>query len=146
METTGKWFLAKVKTQQMGENGAMKDVTHQFLFNAFNYTEAEAKAIEETKSFTYGTLDVVDIKGKKLMEIFTDNSEEADKWYEVKVNFITLDEKTATEKKTAAKMLVQASNIANALDNFNKGMHGSMMDFDIAGINETKIEDVYFAK
>lgn len=140
----GKYFLASVKMQVPADNGTLKDVTRQYLLDALNYTEAETRILAETAPFTSGLLEVADIKGRKYMEIFPDNTAAADKWYDIKVNFIMLDEKSDTEKKTAAKMLVQASDIANALDNFNKGMQGSMIDFEITGINETKIEDVYF--
>ena len=39
-------------------------------------------------------------------------------------------------------MLVQAENFYNAVENFDKGMKGSMMDYRIASIQETKIMDV----
>lgn len=70
-------------------------------------------------------------------------NESGDKYYKVKVNYITIDEKTSTEKKSAYYILVQASNFEEALKNFNNGMHGSMLDYEIEIIAETKIVDVY---
>ena len=61
----------------------------------------------------------------------------------VKVNFITLDEKTGTEKKSASFILVQASTVADALDKFTAGMKGSAADFEVASVAETPLCDVF---
>lgn len=68
-----------------------------------------------------------------------------DKWYLVKVAFITLDEKTAVEKKSISQILVSADNFKEAYDNFMDGMKGTMADFEINTIQETLIMDVYDA-
>ena len=80
----------------------------------------------------------------KISEIFWDAS--GDKFYKVKVNFISFDEKTGAEKRTASYILVQASSFKDAYDNFIEGMKGTMADFEIEGINETKYVDVYKAE
>ena len=64
----------------------------------------------------------------------------------MKVNFITLDEKTAVEKKTTTHILVAANNFREALDNFMEGMKGTMADFEVSSIAETTIMDVFKAK
>ena len=40
-------------------------------------------------------------------------------------------------------MMVQASDIKEALDGITEGMKGSMADYEIASITETTIMDVY---
>jgi len=50
----------------------------------------------------------------------------------VKVNFITLDEKSGVEKKSASFILTQASDLEGALSRFKEGMKGTMADYDIA--------------
>ena len=72
--------------------------------------------------------------------------ETGDKWYKVKYNIITVDEKTAVEKKTSVTTLVQAANFQAALDNFMEGMKGTMADFEIASITETPLMDVFPVK
>lgn len=47
------------------------------------------------------------------------------------------------EKRKASFILVQASTFADALANFNNGMKGTMADYEIEAITETKIVDVY---
>lgn len=137
------WFECKVVIDKMVEGGNTKPETCVYLVDALNFTEAEARIIKEVTPYTSGKLDVKDIKRAKFSEMFMSDSEMADKWYKVKCNFITLDEKTQTEKKTATNMLVQAGNFHEALQNFDHGMKGSMMDYQIALIQETNILDVY---
>lgn len=137
------WFECKVKTEKTLEAGATKKVSELYLVDALNFTEAEARIIEEVSPFCSGQLEVSDIKRAKYTEMFTSELESADKWYKVKCNFITLDEKTQTEKKTATLMLVQAGNLRDAVKFFDEGMKGSMVDYEIALVQETQILDVF---
>lgn len=137
------WFECKVKTQRILEGGATKSVVDPYLVDALNFTEAEARIIKEITPFCNGQLEVTDIKRAKYSEMFTATEDAADKWYKVKCNFITLDEKTQTEKKTATNILVQASDLRDAVKRFDQGMKGSMIDYEIALVQETKIMDVF---
>ena len=65
------------------------------------------------------------------------------RYYRVKVNFITIDERTAAEKRTASYIIVEAIDFPNAIENFNDGMRGTLADFEIESIAETKYIDVY---
>ncbi len=60
--------------------------------------------------------------------------------------FITIDERSGVEKRTATLILVQASNFKEALDNFIEGMKGTMADYEVVSIAETPIMDVYKVK
>lgn len=137
------WFECKVKMDVMKEGGITKPETFTYLVDALNFTEAEARILEETASYSSGNLEVANIKKVKYAEIFPSDSDAADKWYKVRCLFITLDEKTQTEKEIGNNMLVQAANFHDALKNFDTGMRGTMMDYRIAGIQETKILDVF---
>ncbi len=138
------WFETKVRYDKMMENGMQKKVTEPYLVDALTFTEAEARITEEVTPFISGEFSISAVKRTKIAEIFWDDT--ADKWYLVKVNFITLDEKTAVEKKTTSQILVAAGNFRDALENFMDGMKGTMADFEIASITETPIMDVYRAK
>lgn len=137
------WFECKIRTEKTLEGGAVKKVTEPYLVNAINFTEAEARIIEEITPFCNGQLEVADIKRVRYCEMFPCDAEHADKWYKVKCNFITLDEKTQTEKKVSQLMLVQAGDLREAVKLFDEGMKGSMMDYDIAAVTETAILDVF---
>ena len=83
------------------------------------------------------------VKKERYADIFY--HEGGDRWYKVKANYITIDEKTAAEKKTANMMLVQASSFEEALKVFMDGMKDTMADFEIASITETALMDVFAA-
>lgn len=125
----------------MQENGAVKKVNEPYLVDALSFTEAESRIIEEMKPFISGDFSISAVKKTKISEIFFNES--GDKYYMVKVNFITLDEKSGTEKKTPNFILVQAADFADAFDKFMEGMKGTMSDFDIASIAETPLMDVF---
>lgn len=139
-----KWFETKVRFDKTMKNGTVKKVTEHYLVDALSFTEAEARTNEEVTPFMSGDFDVSAVKKSNISEIFRD--ETGDRWYKVKVAFITIDEKTAVEKRKASYILVQASSFKGAYDNFIEGMKGTMADYEIAGIAETAIMDVYNAK
>ncbi|MCM1075974.1 MAG: DUF4494 domain-containing protein [Bacteroides sp.] len=138
------WFECKVRFDKMMENGAVKKVTEPYLVDALSFTEAEARITEEVTPYISGEFTVSAVKKGNISEIFRDDS--GDKWYHVKVGFITFDERSGTEKKTASHIMVQASDFCNAVENFLDGMKGTMADFEIISIAETQIIDVFPAK
>lgn len=139
-----QWIKTSVRFDKTMENGAIKRVTEPYLVDALSFTEAEARIIEEVTPFISGEFTVSAVKKSKVSEIFWD--ETGDRWYQVKSAFITINEKTGAEKRSTAVFMVQASDFKNAYDNFMQGMKGTMADFDIIGITETSIMDVFKAK
>ena len=137
------WFECKIRTEKMLEGGATKKVTEPYLVDALNFTEAEARIIEEITPYCNGQMEVVDIKRARYAEMVTSDLEQCDKWYKVKCVFVTLDEKTQTEKRTSQQMLVQASDLRDAVQRFDEGMRGSMIDYEIALVQETPLLDVF---
>ena len=138
------WFECKVRYDKMMENGATKKVNEPYLVDALSFTEAEARIIEEQSPFMSGEFSVSAVKRTKIAEIFRDDS--ADRWYLVKCAFITIDEKTAAEKRSVSQMLVAANNFREAFENFVEGMKSTMADYEIVSISETPLMDVYGAK
>jgi hypothetical protein len=135
------WFECKISYEKMMENGVQKKVTEPYLVDALSFTEAEARIIEEMKPFISGEFIVADIKRARLAELFF--NENGDRYYKFKILFITLDEKSGVEKKTAAQMLAQASDIKDAIAVLESGMKGTMGDYEIASVSETMIMDVF---
>ena len=115
------WFECKVKYDKLVENGQQKTVTEPYLVDALSFTEAEARIIDEVSTLVNGEMKVTAVKRTNIAEIFWDEAD-GDRWYKVKVNFITIDEKTAVEKKTANFIMVQANGFKAACDNFMQGM------------------------
>ncbi|GHT29606.1 hypothetical protein AGMMS49574_06830 [Bacteroidia bacterium] len=135
------WFECKVSYEKILENGIQKKVSEPYLVDALSFTEAEARIIEEIRPFITGEFTIADIKRARLSEIFF--NENGDRYYRVKIYFITLDEKSGAEKKTAASMLVQASTLKDALTELENGMKGTMADYTVASITETLLMDVF---
>lgn len=135
------WFQCNVNFEKMLENGMQKKVTEPYLVDALSFTEAEARIIEEIKPFISGEFTVTDIKRARLSELFFNQN--GDRYYKVKVYFITLDEKSGAEKRTSAKMLVQANNLKEAISVLEEGMKGTMADYTLASVSETQIMDVF---
>ena len=52
-------------------------------------------------------------------------------------------EKSGAEKKTSTTVLVQASDLRDAVKKLDEGMKGTMADYVIASVAETAIMDVY---
>lgn len=136
------FFECKVRYEKTMENGMQKKVTEPYLVDALSFTEAENRITDELIPYISGEYTIADIKRAKYSEVFTNPN--GDRFFKAKVQFITLDEKSGTEKKTATSMLVQASDIDGALAGIKKGMEGTLADYVIAGINETPIMDIFF--
>ena len=138
-----EWFECKVKYEKTMENGLQKKVNEPYLVDALNFTEAERRIIEEITPFMTGAFEVSDIKRARFAEIFESDDESADRFFKAKLVFITLDEKTGKERKSSQQMLMQASDLRDAVKRLDEGMKGSMMDYTIASIAETAIMDIY---
>lgn len=140
------YFLSTVRYEKTMENGLNKTVSEQYLFDALSFTEAEARTIEELKPYISGEFSIPQIVKPRISELMLSKDVSADRYYKVKVSFITLDEKSRVEKKTNSFILVQASDFKNAYDRFIEGMKGTMADYEIVSIVETQILDYYPAK
>ena len=140
---TDDWFECKIKYQKQQEDGTQKKVTEQYAVNALSFTEAEKRIMEEMSSYISGAFEVSDIKKVSYKEVVFDDTDSSDKWYKVKVQYITLDERTAKEKLSNVYYLVNASTSKVALNNTIEYLGQGMADFKIASVVETKILDVY---
>ena len=121
----------------------MKKVTEQYVVDALSFTEAEAAITEEMKSYISGDYRITDIKMAAYHEIFFSDMDKDDKWYKAKLQFITLDEKTEKEKRTAVNYLVQAASLPGAVKHIDEVMGSTQIDYVISSVAETMIMDVY---
>lgn len=137
------WFECKIRYEKTMDNGMNKKVTEPYLVDALSFTEAEARIIEEMTPFISGEFTVSDIKRANYSELFPCEEDSADRWFKCKLYFITSDEKSGAEKKTATNVLVQAADLRDAVNKLDEGMKGTMADYQIASVAETAIMDVY---
>lgn len=141
-----EWFECKVRYEKTMENGLVKKVTEPYLVDALSFTEAERRFLEEIEPFMSGEFEVTDIKRAKYAELFETDEDAADRFFKAKVAFITLDEKNGVEKRSFQNMLIQASDLRDAVKRLDKGMEGTMADYEIAAIAETLLMDVFHYK
>lgn len=135
------WIEVRARYDKMMENGVVKKIVEPYLVDALSCTEAEACVVTELTPFISGDFSVSSIGKTKIAEVFRDPA--GDRYYKVKVNFITLNEKTGQGKCTPSYILVQAASFKDACLNFVDGMKGTMADYEIEQICETKIVDVF---
>lgn len=134
-------FIAVVKYDKIQENGAVKRVSEQYLCDALTCTEAEAIVTENLKPYISGDFFTSKVENSPIAEVMGDK--ECGRFWLVKVAFITIDEKTAAEKRTISRILVGAPDFTNAVENFNEGMKGTMADFEIVSLAEAPYRCVY---
>ena len=140
---TSTWFETKVKYQKMMEDGMEKPVVEQYVVDACTFTDAESAITEEMMSYISGDMKITSISPAAYGEIFFSDMDKDDKWYKAKLQFITIDEKTEKEKRSTVTYLVQAGSFASAVNHVDEAMKGSIVDYVISSINETKIMDVF---
>ena len=138
-----KFFEVKIQYQKMQEDGKEKKVTEQYVVEALSFTEAESRIAEEMLPYTDGDLDVVSEKIAPFNEIFLSDRTDDDKWFISKVGFITLDEKTAKEKKQTFRYLVQAATSEHALDYTKTMLNQCLSDYSIDSVQDTPTLNVF---
>lgn len=157
-----RYFLVKIKYEKTAEEGKIVKVTEHYLVDALSFTECEARITKEMQPFISGEFEVAAIAKKNYSEIVSElwsinaveaeankmlkanipSSSEADKWFECKLNFIVLDEDKGVEKKIPVFMLVHANTVNSAHDTLIEHMKGSMADYTIESVKETKVIEV----
>lgn len=140
---TSTWFETKVKYQKTMEDGSEKVVSEAYVVDALSFTEAESAIIDEMSVYVSGELKVSGIGKACYGEIFFSDVDDDDKWYKAKLQFITIDEKSEKEKRSNVTYLVQAKSLARALRYIDEVMGKTMIDYDVVGLNETKLMDVF---
>ena len=140
---TANWFETKIRYEKMMDDGKQKMVTELYVVDALSFTEAEASIIEEMSSYISGEFKVTGISQSTYGEIFFSDIDTDDRFFKVKLQFITIDEKTEKEKRSNVIYLVQAHTLQQALKNIEEVMSSTMIDYAIVAVQETQIMDVF---
>lgn len=140
---TAMWFECKIRYEKVMEDGTPKKVNEVYVIDALSFSEAEERIMEEMSSYISGEIELVDVKIAPYKEIFFADSDLADKWFKVKVVYITIEERTEREKRMPVMVLVNAGNINSAIKNTDEVMGSTMIDYAVTVVQETKIFDVF---
>ena len=140
---TANWFECKVRYEKTTEEGLQKKVTEQYVVDALSFSEAEQRITEEMSAYISGEYEITDVRKAPYKEVFFSDVDLEDRYYKAKLMFITIDEKTKKEKRSAVTYLVQAATLDGAVKNINEVIDGTMIDYEKSNISETKIMDVF---
>lgn len=137
----GKWFECKVSLKRTLDDGLQKQVKEIYIVDAVNFTEAEARILDEMSVYTDVTL--ISIKYCEANEIVDSHNPSDGFWYKVKLSMISIDESAGKEKKVNVVYYVRAKDFKSALANTESYMSGSVMDYTVVSITETSIMEVF---
>ena len=132
---TATWFETRVRYDKTMDDGQEKKVTEAYVVDAFSFSEAEATITKEMQAYISGEFEVRAIAPATYGEVFFSDK--------ARLQFITIDEKTEKEKRSNVYYLVQAGSLSRAVKNIDEVMKGTLIDYAIASVNETKIMDVF---
>ena len=121
-----------------------KMVTETYVYKAADFGEAYDKAIKNMSTFISGEFGITAMKIAQYGEVVMQDERTEEKYYRVKVIFITLDEKTLKEKKTACYYLVNADSVEKARKYTDTAFSDTLIDYVIEAVQEAKIIDVIF--
>ena len=140
---TGNWFECKVRYEKTQEDGMPKSVTETYVVDGIDFGDAFKNISEYAIKNIAGEFDIVAMKKAQYAEIAIYNSM-GNVFYRVKINMITIDEKTDKQKKTPMFLLVRADNINEARKAVDdEYMKGTMIDYEISSVVETKIVEFH---
>lgn len=143
---TSTWFECFVIVPKVQDNGNVRNVNEVYTVDALSFTEAEKRITEEMQPYVanmVGGFSIKNINPAQYKEIFFSEDTKDDRWFKVKVAFITYDEKTLKEKLSNVLYLVQADKAETAQSYTNEVMGRGMSDYRIVSNVETRIMDVY---
>lgn len=141
----GKWFECKVRYEKTQEDGMPKSVTETYVVDGIDFGDAFKSICEYAIKYIADEFEIVAMKMAQYADIALYKSQ-GNVFYRVKINMITIDEKTNKQKKIPLFLLVRADNINEARKAVDdEYMKGTMTDYEISSVVETKIVDFYYS-
>ena len=135
------WFVSKIRHEKTMENGMVKRVCEPYLVDGLSFTEVEARTVEMLQPVS-GEFLISDISRAKYAEVVFSEDSAADRWFNARLAFITLNE-SGVEKKQKSNILIQAADFDSAKNGIVEYMKDTMSDYVIDKIEETPIMDVF---
>ena len=137
------WKECFIVYEKMMEDGLQKKVKEIYVVDGLSFAEAEERITKEMSSYISGEFEVYNINPAVYKEVVFSDDDTADRWYKCRLQFITIDERTEKEKRTNVYYLIHAGTFEQARKSVDEFMGGTMIDYVIAKIEETKIMDVF---
>lgn len=137
------FFEVGVRYDKTMDNGQVKKVTEEYLVEALTFSEAESRITDEMKSYISGEFRVVTMRMLNVVEVVDCQDPMADKFYKMKHSLITIDEKTANEKRHTQVLLFRAASVEDARQRYERYIGGTMLDTVLKQVSETNILDFF---
>lgn len=138
-----KIFEVSVQYDKRMSNGYIRKTTDVYIIEALSFADAELRAYELISDFIDGDSEVIAEKIINIAEVVTTDDASADKFYKVKHSLITIDEKSAREKKQAQYIIIQASSVDDARDRYKQYIKEWLVDVVMEALIETKYVDYF---
>lgn len=135
-----KYYETKVRYDKVQENGSTKKTTETYLVSSMTCTEAETIVVEEIGRYISGEYCVKSIKESKISEVVRADGQSG--YWLACPAFVTLDERTGTEKRSSVNILVCADTFDAALDSFREHMKDTMSDWELSSLSASPIVEV----
>lgn len=131
------YYQTTARVDCITEKGEQKKISEKFLVDALTCLEAIERTTAELHSTTNGEFEITEVKKTAIAEVL--GNLEAEKFFLAKINLITVDERTAKEKKTTVQWFVGADDYDIAKAEVTDEIKKSMADIEIAGLVESPI-------
>ena len=135
------WFECKVQYLKIDQSGHERKVNDVYLLDSVSFTEAETRTHKQMQELSNGNYAVKDIKQSQISEVIP--AENGEWWYKAKINLVTVDEESGTEKRISNYILVMGDDINQALINLESGLSYMLIPYTVVGIQLSPIADVF---
>lgn len=135
-----KYYECTIRYDKMGEDGKMKRVSERFLVDSLSLSEAESRVTEKMQPYISGEFCTTSAKETKISEVI--GVEDSD-YFLAKIDYPTIDEKTAKLKHNVVQILVGANDFECAYSEIVAQMKGSMADWEMLSLAASPIVDVF---
>lgn len=136
-----QWFKTKIKyLKQNPEDGSISNKTEEHLISAVSFTEAESRLQKIMEEYV-SEYNLLDCSKMNIQDIIID--EAYDKYFNVKVQYVTADIDSGKQKKITEVYIVQADTLVRAYNKMEERLSGSIVDWEVPAISETKFVDAF---
>ena len=126
------YYQTTARVDRITEKGEQKKISEEFLVDALRCLDAIERTTAELHSTSSGDFEITEVKKTPIVEAL--GNLEAEKFFLAKINLITVDERTAKEKKTTVQWFVGADDYDIAKAEVTDEIKKSMADIEIAGL------------
>lgn len=135
------FYEIKIARNGVADNGKIKRLTELYIVEALSAFEAITKFEKEIAAY-YPDHEIEVVKKTRYSEVVHEDLPDAS-FYHVKLNTLSVDERTGKEKKSPIYILVYADGFDDAKARVDNHIKGWMCDVESATISQNKFVDFF---